>query len=314
MMSVSVIIPTKNRSDDLVNTIKTVFYQTCLPDEMIIVDQNDSADIKEMVLKLYQDLRSKDEIKTCLKYIHDPAVSGLTQARNRAIRENNSDIVVFLDDDVILEKDFIEQIIAVYLQRSDVYGVSGVITNIHNTKIGRMLHKLFYIGNFRDDRHIVFNNPDLMKRDCIEVSTLPGGLTSYKKEVFREFSFDEQLVKYALSEDLDFSFRVSRKYKLVIAPKARLQHVVSSESRVDMAKGCESLVLAYHYFASKNLEKSVYNCLCYFWLNTGFFMAGLIAAIFKADMDMLRGYTRGWIKILRSEKGDFIRVTDRDGI
>ena len=55
-------------------------------------------------------------------------------------------------------------------------------------------------------------------QDIKEVELCSGGNTSYLREVFEEFFFDEEFDGYAPMEDIDFSYRVSRKYKLIVDP------------------------------------------------------------------------------------------------
>lgn len=306
-MTISVIIPTKNRHQDVLNTLESVYLQTCLPDEIIIVDQSVSSELKNAVYSVFDGLDEKKKNKIILKYIHDPQITGLTHARNRGIEKNESDIVLFLDDDVILEQDFIFNILEIYRKYPEVYGVSGTITNVRRGLIGTFLYKFFMVGSFTDRRLLIYSNPKYEDAEYIAVSTLPGGLTSYRKEVFQEFAFDENFVEYGLSEDLDFSFRVSRKYKLVITPRARLEHVYSAHGRLDLKKLIESLTMAYYYFFKKNLDKNLYNYLCYIWLNIGYICFGAFYAIFKQNTDVIIGYISGLKKIIKGENCDFIQ-------
>lgn len=307
-MTISVIIPTKNRLKDLLNTMETVLMQRRLPDEIIIVDQNRSTDIKASVMSLYNASDSNNDI--IMKYIHDPEITGLTQARNRGISHNESDIVLFLDDDVLMEKDFIFNIMEIYRKYPDIYGVSGIITNSNRGLIGNILNKIFMIGNFTDKRILV--GADRKYRDCdyVEVPTLPGGLTSYKREIFRDFTFDENFIEYGLSEDFDFSFRVSRKYKIVITPSARLEHVCTGSIRTSEEKVYENLIVSLNYFFRKNLKKNVYNYFCYIWLLFGYFLYSILLFIVRRKSDVFTGYMKGLWKLISGGRSDFIRIHD----
>ena len=57
-----------------------------------------------------------------------------------------------------------------------------------------------------------------------EVAWLSGCNMSYRKELFDEFSFDERFEGNGWGDDRDFSYRVSRRYRLVATPDARLVH------------------------------------------------------------------------------------------
>jgi len=306
-MTISVIIPTKNRLNDLLNTLRTVLIQTHLPDEIIIIDQNISSEVKNAVMALLNssDITKKNNI--AVKYIHDPQITGLTQARNRGIQKNESDIVLFLDDDVILEKDFIFNILEIYRKYPDIYGVSGIITNYQTSLIGKIYYILFWLGDFRDRRPIIYINSKYGTKEYIEVSKLSGGLTSYKKEVFQEFVFDENFIDYSLSEDFDFSFRVSRKYKIVITPKARLQHVGSTPEKINRENINKNTILSMHYFYKKNLEKNFYNNFCYIWWNIGCIIYGASLVILRRRTDEIIGYIKGFKELIKGKSSDFIK-------
>jgi cellulose synthase/poly-beta-1,6-N-acetylglucosamine synthase-like glycosyltransferase len=46
------------------------------------------------------------------------------------VENSKGDIVLFLDSDVVLEKNFIEEVLRVFKERPDAIGVAGYITNI----------------------------------------------------------------------------------------------------------------------------------------------------------------------------------------
>src|SRR6266849_2510235 len=105
--TVSVIIPTKNRAQDLQRTISTLLAQTRMVDELIIVDQS-------------QTQSAIDAGSLRLKHVYNPRITGLCQARNQGMKQATGDIWLFLDDDVLLEPDFIQNLLAAY--RPDVTG------------------------------------------------------------------------------------------------------------------------------------------------------------------------------------------------
>ncbi|MDO8281322.1 MAG: glycosyltransferase [Thermodesulfovibrionia bacterium] len=306
MMTISVAIPTKNRCEDLLNTLKSILIQAYLPSEIIIVDQNISPDVNNAVLSLFNNLDESTKSGISLKYIHATEITGLAQARNVALKRNKSDILLFLDDDVLLEEDFIFHILETYRKDPSLYGVGGTITNLHQGFIGTILYKYFMRGNFTDKRMFIYSNPRYNDMEYLEVSTLPGCVMSYKKEVFQEFLFDENFIGYGLSEDFDFSFRVSRKYRLAMTPKARLEHVCSNAGRADDKKLIENVILAKHYFYKMKLHKNIYNFICYMWLHLGYAVFGFYLAVVRFNLDGLIGYTRGVRKIIRGESSDFI--------
>ena len=104
--SLSFVIPTKNRITDLIKTIKSINKQNVLPNELVIIDQsfnNYESRIKSAL---------KNNIK--LKYFHEVAIKSLTQAKNFALKKVSGEIIFFLEDDIILSKDFIINILMLF--------------------------------------------------------------------------------------------------------------------------------------------------------------------------------------------------------
>jgi glycosyltransferase involved in cell wall biosynthesis len=95
-----VAIPTYGREEILCRTIQEIFKQSILPDEFVIIDQSEHH-LPETVEFIEECAKSGR-----LRWIkhHPPSQSG---ARNRAVMETTSEIIVFLDDDVTTHADFL---------------------------------------------------------------------------------------------------------------------------------------------------------------------------------------------------------------
>ena len=121
--SFSLIICTYMRPEPLLDLLKSVQEQTLYPDEILIVDG--SLDNKtEVILK-------ENNIKK-LKYFYvEEKDRGLTRQRNYGISkvDANSQIVCFLDDDVVLKNKYFECLLNTYQVFPDALGVGGYIDN-----------------------------------------------------------------------------------------------------------------------------------------------------------------------------------------
>lgn len=104
MIDVSVLICTYNREEMLVNTLREVIAQKTDNIEIIVVDQTKNHELNTT--------KFLNETLPLIKYIkQEPS---LTKARNRALREAQGNILIFIDDDVRLSRDFINQHIKAY--------------------------------------------------------------------------------------------------------------------------------------------------------------------------------------------------------
>ena len=101
--TVSVIIPTYNRKDMLRDTLNSLALQTYPKDcfEVIIVDDG-STDGTEKI--------AEQSFPFTLRYFRQ-SNQGATEARNMGARQSQAEFLVFLDDDILLEQDYLTYLI-----------------------------------------------------------------------------------------------------------------------------------------------------------------------------------------------------------
>ena len=269
-LTVSVIIPTKNRSTDLARTIETLLRQTIQPLELIIVDQSAEPTFTR-------------KIKIPTVCIHDPTLSGLTAARNTSMRVARGNIWLFLDDDVLLEPNFIEKILEAY--DANVTGVSGIITNYSTPALKQRLWEVvFQLGPFCDERQRIYRDADrLLDVGPIRVRQLGGGLMSFRASAIRNYLFDPNLTGASPGEDIDFCAGLSKECVLLIAPKARLIHNRSPESR-DSTHWISVDAQVASYMRERHWKLGFWNNLCYLWLSAGYAMVAAFSSLKNASV------------------------------
>jgi len=76
--TISIAIPTRNRSDDLEVVVQGVLSQTILPLELIIIDQSSGNESEERVYGVFRKRQELALDKRQLVYIRDSRISGLT--------------------------------------------------------------------------------------------------------------------------------------------------------------------------------------------------------------------------------------------
>ncbi|MSU22385.1 MAG: glycosyltransferase [Opitutus sp.] len=102
-LKVTVAIPTCNRADLLRQTLAGIAAQQFPRDhfEVLVIDNN-SHDHTRAVVGEFASARPAP------RYLHEPK-QGLDYARNRAIGEARGDIILFADDDILVQPDWIAQ-------------------------------------------------------------------------------------------------------------------------------------------------------------------------------------------------------------
>src|SRR5262245_43272616 len=119
-LAVTVIIPTYNRPEALLQTLEDLAVQTRPPDEILVVDQSrdDGGKAVDQSTAVQQFPR--------VRYIYQQEPNA-QQARNRAIREAKGDILILLDDDVRLAPTFVTNHLRNYEQDPRLDGVAGQV-------------------------------------------------------------------------------------------------------------------------------------------------------------------------------------------
>lgn len=277
--TVSIIIPTKNRTPDLEATIESILRQTVLPLELIIIDQSNEKSFGKTV-------------PFPLKYIHDPKLSGASTARNAGMNRATGDVWLFLDDDVILEPNFIEELLAAYAP--GVTGVSGIVTNYtHPASTHVLWETVFLRGPFLDDRQRVYRNADELRSGLpVPVRQFGAGLMSFKASAIKNLRFDPALTGASPGEDIDFCARLPRGSKLVIAPKARLFHKRSPEGRTS-AHWLALHAQVNRYMRDRHWKHGLFNNLCYLWLNAGYASAAALSCLKRMSREPWRSWREG---------------------
>lgn len=293
-LSVSMVIPTKDRVEPLCQTIESIAAQTIKPLEIIIIDQSANTLPRSSVEQTWKKLGPPE--KYSLKYVSDGSLSGSSTARNVGIDLARGEVILFLDDDVILEPDFIERLLEPYSDAA-VGGVGGVITNYDPPAArDRRFRALFFRGPFHDDRQYFYWNASQLRNTApAPIDRLGGGLMSFRREVCKALRFDPNFTGYSLGEDVDFSFNAARSWKVMIQPKARLVHLRSPGTRPREDWRLHEM-RSYAYLYRKNWQTGFKNRLAFFWLRVGFLLLATSSAIRQSSTEPLRQWRVGFAK------------------
>lgn len=119
MFEISVVVPTRNRAKNLEGFLESLTKQTVTSDiyEVLVID-NGSTDETEKVC-----LEWKGKIKN-FKYIYDNN-PGLHVGRNRGYQESSAEYIIFADDDICVQPEWIETILGGFRKYKDVVLIGG---------------------------------------------------------------------------------------------------------------------------------------------------------------------------------------------
>lgn len=254
----SLIIPTLNRVKDLEITLNSLLWLSISPFETIIVDQSDTQDTKHLCAQeKYKQLK--------IKY-HHTAIKSSALARNIAIKNSNplSNYIIFLDDDVTLAKDFLEQIHIFFTHHPKAkWWVANIESPLRKTSL---LKKIGFMvltwGNKFSEMFVTnwgFNCMPLTQNTSLKtIERTSGCWMFFRKEVLDEwYTFEERFMKYSLMEDCFLSYSINQNYpkSLYFVPSVHMIHHETPASRIpNKARILQNIVHRYYFI--KKFKKS----------------------------------------------------------
>ena len=298
-MKFSVVIPTKDRLTDLQKCIQSLISQTMRPKEIIIIDGSSTKIIEEY----FKILQSYSGI--LFKYVKQKE-GKFGRAKNLGVAETEGDVILFVDDDVVLDNRHIEELNEVYDRDTDhlVGAVQGFCTNIeYYNRLKTTYCRFFMLGGcFGDKSRLLPSGTIVVPAKLLETKKANGFVGpahSYRKSVFSEFHFDEV---YEYGDELNFSVRVSSKYKLYITPFAKFVHNLSPVGRNAETYQLKNTYTRYYVF--KNImPQTNRNKLYFLWSHIGYLIGYLGMSLIKPtkqNCDYAKGSIKGTNLIIRS--------------
>lgn len=219
---ISVVIPTYGREEPLRDTLKDVLKQNYANFEVLVVDQTPK---HEPETQAYL-----DELSTAGKIqLYQVTWASLPGARNYAIRRAKGDIVLFLDDDVQLEPEFLQRHARNYVDRPELGALAGrVFDRMKLADSGGNL-KIEDLPPEAMDPGIAWYYIDLVHTVKPQrVLTVRGCNMSFRRELFTKhgLTFDERFRGSAVREESDFCLRIRQTgYEIWYDPEASLIHL-----------------------------------------------------------------------------------------
>ena len=195
MPPITVIIPTFNRAQQCLAALKSIYAQTSLPAQVIVVDDGST--------------ESMNEVKKCLElhqglYIFQQN-SGVSSARNLGASKANQDWLAFLDSDDLWLSEKLEKQFQLHLNDPDLFiSQTAEIWKRNGKLVNQKNHHAPACG-------------ECFER-CVEICCISASAVMIRRDIF--YKHDGFDTDFQVCEDYEFWLRLSREYKVGLVREA----------------------------------------------------------------------------------------------
>ena len=197
-MKTTLIITTYNWKEALETSLKSVFTQTRLPDEIIIADDGSRNDTKHLIEKM-------SLIAPCpiIHSWHEDKGFRAALSRNKAIKKSSGNYIIFIDGDIILEPHFIQDHIECSKKNRFIQGSRVLLT--------QELYKPHFFSKGISNRKNTIRSNMLSALFSREKNSLSGSRTCnfslFKDAIIKVNGFDNDFIGWG-REDSEFVNRL----------------------------------------------------------------------------------------------------------
>jgi GT2 family glycosyltransferase len=224
-MLLSVVVATHKRASFLKECLHSLSLQTNPSFEIILAHSGEDDGTRE-IKDLYPGKTGQITYLTCKE-------KGAASQRNEGVQYAKGEWIVFLDDDVVLRPDFLEEINNAIEKHPLAGGISGRIENQFYEKPGalkKILLGLIGIKPFSSLAGKVKGPalnflPEKEGTTFEKIEWMPTCVCAYSKKTFDlAGGFPSYFRDYSFGEDLFVSIKISKQHPLVLNRKAVLYH------------------------------------------------------------------------------------------
>jgi GT2 family glycosyltransferase/ADP-heptose:LPS heptosyltransferase len=210
---VSIVILTHNDSDTTIRCLNSIYQSMELKHFECIVVDNGSEDNECSKLLQYQ--------KPNLKYIFNETNLMVAAGRNVGAKKATGEFILFLDNDMIVPKNWLMPMLA-NLEQENCVATSPKVVDLRDGKeIVRFIATIKKKG-------IIYEIKD--NNEIINCDFLPGGAMLVKQALFEKFPFDEKFIFGV--EDYDWCIKVRNAgYNFINSPFVQFLHAKVTKER-----------------------------------------------------------------------------------
>jgi GT2 family glycosyltransferase len=243
---VHIVILNWNQRDMTVNCLNSLEKLNYDSAEIVLVDNGSTDDSLDVIKEKFPEI-------TLIKNRENLGVAGGRNVGLRYALQEDADYILFLDNDTIVDKDFLIELVKVGEENEEVGIITGKIYFYDEP------NKIWSVGGYSSllrSKYTLrgYQEIDTGQYDKTEqVDQVQGCCLMVKREVIDKIGlFDERFVRY-FAEDVDLCIRTKKEgYKIYYAPRSKLWHHIIVKTTVSddywYLKGMNLILLRKKYF------------------------------------------------------------------
>lgn len=291
----TIVICTRNRPHDIIKCALSIATQSITSKKSINVLIIDDGDLANPVINELREIL----FDYCFNY-YKKEVPGLLLSRIFAIFSLNSEYILFIDDDVILEYNYLDILKKTYEQNLEIVGVSGIDLLLDFPNIFKWTyHTLFLLKSGNPGKLSLTSYGESMqywrkKTNIFSTEFLSGCNMSFKRISLLEIKPVDWLNGYSLGEDVYLSFIARNCGKLIINPDLKVKHFQSQTSRDKIEEVAFNEIINHHNLLEMQNAES-WKLLLHGWTIFGIILKTFLSLNFKK----IKGYSRAVLNLIK---------------
>lgn len=208
---ISVLIVTCNRPGFLKDCLKSLKSQICLPNQVLVVDNGNGEKALKIVKNFKKDLP--------IDYVFEK-IKGEAFARNRALKFAKGDILVFIDDDCLADKNWLKTIADFFQQNHKSDGLVGKVENRLKENPFANIYQCYYLRWLMEN----FSQIDKIQPLTEEKSFFDTKNVAFRRKLIGDFAFDPDVLFHSVNVDNVAGDLLVKKGKFFYHPQMIIFH------------------------------------------------------------------------------------------
>lgn len=229
LLPISAIIPTIERRDRLVQTIRSIMTQDVLPSQIVVIDGSRNPWRRSDLAQRLGNA-SRDGV---IFVVESASRCGAGAQRNQGVQLSSQPYIWFLDNDVDLAPGCLSTLWQEMKNDSHLGGCNAIITNQRYSPPGRIMRRLLsWVGCPKSGSlaglcrgpAMNFLPTDDLRDNGAETEWMNTTCTLYRRAALPDPPFLDYFHGYSLMEDVALSLEVGKPWRLRSVPNALIHH------------------------------------------------------------------------------------------